>query len=38
MNPRAYTDHALLLDYLKYNETMAVEIIDVEDADSVLDK
>ena len=38
MNPRAFTDHASLLDYLKQNKTMAVEIIDVDDSDSVLNK
>ena len=38
MSPGAFADHSLLLDYLKQNQTMAVEIIDEEDSDSFLNK
>ena len=38
MNPKAFTDLSLLLDYLKQSKTMAVEIIDVEDSNSVSNK
>ena len=38
MNPKAFADSSLLLGYLKQNQAMAVELIDEEDSDSLLNK
>ena len=38
MSPGTFTNHTLLLDYLNQNDTIAVEIVDVEDSDSAMNK